>query len=283
MKLILIYLQKKIVVLNKIIPLTIIALFFTFKTNAQHLTNDIGVFVGPAYILGDFEQESNFQNQGLSVSFSHYLHFFNNSVRWNSNNEMLNKVAVKTELNYTSLDLENSGKYSNRTSIDGKKLKAMTGKVTMISAGLNLEYYLKDLGEFLYPYNDNASFNPFLTLGFRYSMLDKHIFSDYGAGYDSKKDGDTITPDVLAPKYYQPGGIVTGSGKAFALNLGLGTRYRINQSFDVAAQGGWQIYFDDNVDALQLDEPANKFNDWTFSFQVGVVYHLNYAAPFSLF
>lgn len=283
MKLILIYLQKKIVVLNKIIPLIIIALFFTYKTNAQHLTNDVGLFVGPAYILGDFEQENNFQNKGLSVSLTHYLHFFNNNIRWNSNNEMLNKVALKTELNYTSLDLINRGKFSNRTSETAKKFKAMTGKVSMISMGMALEYYLKDLGEFLYPYNDEASFNPFLTLGFRYSLLNKNIFSDYGSGYDSTVDGDAIPANVLAPKYYQPGGIVTGSGKAFAITLGLGTRYKINEKFDAAVQGGWQVYLDDNVDALQVEEPANKFNDWTFNFQVGVVYHLNYAAPLRLF
>lgn len=283
MRLILIYLQKKIIVLNKIIPLTIIALFFTFKSNAQHLTNGVGVFYGTAFMLGDFEQENNFQNTGSTITISHYLHFFNNNRSWNSNSEVLNKVAIKTNFNYTSISLINKGEYSNRNNTGGAKLRAMKGNVTMMSFGTNLEYYLNDLGEFLYPYNDNASFNPFITLGFRYSMINNEISSDYGAGYNSSSDGAVIPLDVLAGKYYSPGAFETGSVGAFAVKLGLGTRYRITPKIDIAVQGGWQIYLNDNVDGIVLDEPANKFNDWTFSMQFGVIYHLNYEAPFSLF
>lgn len=281
MKLILIYLHKnKIVLSKKNTPLVILAFLFTFKTSAQHITHDVGAFFGATSFLVDYEQgDGNFQNLGASVSVAHYMHFFNRSP-WSNSDKLMNKIAIKTEFNYTSADLKNRGKYTNhKPATKGDKLKKMLGKSTIMQVGVHLEYYLTNLGDYLYPYNDRAGFNPYVTLGVRYGFYNKTIKSSYGQGYDSEIQGNNPPAGVLYPKYYTPNALATGDGSAFAFTMGFGTRYKISEKINLALQTNWQTFFADDIDGLQVIEPANKNNDWLLNFQIGIIYNLNYASP----
>ena len=68
-----------------------------------------------------------------------------------------------------------------------------------------------------------------------------------------------------------------GNGGAFSLILGAGTRYKLSEKFDIAANFNWQYFFSDAVDGLQANVIENKNNEWLIHVQVGIIYHLNFA------
>ena len=228
-------------------------------------------------VRGDFN--SSFGNGSTSFSLAHYLHFFNKSLRWNANDELLNKIALKTEINFISKNtFKQHGPESLDQDIGGAQLRAMTGTISMLNIGVSLEYYLEDLSQFFHPYSDKG-FNPFVTIGIRYALYNNTIESTYGVGYNSATDGDVPPANVLASKYYQSGALKTGSGGALGFVLGIGTRYKLTEKIDLAGQFNWQVFLSDAVDGLQVKEPANKNNEWLLNFQVGVIYHLNFSEP----
>ena len=257
-------------------PITILfVIVFCFKIKAQHFTHDIGVFVGKTSLQTDYGQRGNFasewNNNGISISVAHYLSFYNRTLRWDPNNVMHNHLMVKTELHYlNNTKLNHYGYWASKQSIGGEKLRAMKGTLRMFNVGLNLEYYLNSLEEFVYPYSD-ISFNPYFTFGFNYSFYTNGLKSDLG---DWRQN-----INVLPDKYTYNNALDIGSGEAFSLNIGLGTRYKLTEKLDLAFQFNYQYFFSDKVDGLQAEVFENKNNEWALNMQLGLVYHLNFSSP----
>lgn len=247
-------------------------LLISFSSTAQNLTHEIGVFAGTATIQTDYGQRNNFLssygNSSLSFSVIHYLHFFNKNTQWNSQEDLLNHFMVKTELNYMAEEsFKNYGEYTEGDSPSAIRLRNMIGTISMVNFGFQLEYYYKELKEFMYPYSE-IKWNPYLSLGFKYSSYYNTLKSNLG---DWRAD---IT--ILPIKYRTPGHLAVGSGGAFSFVLGAGTRYKLNEKFDLAANFNWQFFFSDAVDGLQANVPENKNNEWLIHFQLGIIYHLNF-------
>ena len=265
--------------------LTFVFISFTniSLVKAQHFTHDVGVFGGLSVMQTDFgvrgDFKSSFGNGSPSFSAVHYLHFFNKSLRWNANDELVNKIALKSEFNFVSSNtFEHHGVFAEKNTITGAQLRAMTGTISLMNFGLSLEYYLNDLSQFIHPYSDDA-FNPYVTFGIRYALYSNTIESSYGAGYNSATDGDNPAVGILPDKYYTANALKTGSGGALGFALGIGTRYKLTEKIDLAGQFNWQVFLSDAVDGLQVKEPANKNNEWLLNFQFGIIYHLNFAEP----
>jgi hypothetical protein len=252
-----------------------VVLFYAEST-AQHTTHDIGVFAGLSIIQTDFGQRDNFKssaaNGSLSLTVAHYMHFFNQERRWNSDKEVFNNLMVKTELSYvTNNTFQHHGFWTELAGTDlARQLNAMTSTINMFVIGVQLEYYLNNLEEFIYPYSD-SSFNPYFTFGLKYAFYNNKLTSTLG---DWESD---IT--LLPVKYRTPGALAVGSGGALAFTMGLGTRYKLTDKLDLSAQFQWQTFFSDAIDGLQADVIENKNNEWATSFQFGVVYHLNFNEP----
>lgn len=248
-------------------------LIVTFSANAQHLTHDVGVFIGTATIQTDYGQRdeffSSFGNSALSFSLVHYLQFFNIDTRWNSKNDIANHVMVKSEFNFLSKEtFKHHGTYTVGNTQLAQQLRAMTGTITMTSIGIQGEYYMKDLREFMFPYSD-IKWNPYFSFGFKYSLYTNTLNSTLG---DWKTD-----KTVLPLKYRADGQLAIGSSSALSLIIGAGTRYKLSEKFDLAANFNWQYFFSDAVDGLQAIHASNKNNEWLVHLQVGVIYHLNFA------
>ena len=248
-------------------------LLIALPLNAQHLTHDIGVFLGTATMQTDYGQRGNFLssygNSALSFSLIHYLHFFNTDIRWNSEDDIANHLMLKTEFNImTTAKFQHYGIYTEGNSNLAIQLRAMKGSISMVNFGFQGEYYLKDLREFMFPYSE-MKWNPYLSLGFKYSSYKNTLTSDLG---DWRTD---IT--VLPTKYNTPGSLAVGNGGTFSLILGAGTRYKLSEKFDIAANFNWQYFFSDAVDGLQANVIENKNNEWLIHVQVGIIYHLNFA------
>jgi len=247
----------------------------SFSAYGQFHTHGIGAHLGLSKIQTDYGQRgdfsSNSSNQGMTISVAHYLSFFKKNTRWNSADEMYNNIMLKTELTYMpKVKLNHFGKWIEGSSDLARQLKAMHGSLSMLHLGVNIEYYLKNLEDFAYPYS-YIDWNPFFTFGLKYTFYKNDIVSDLG---DWRVDNT-----VLPQKYRVPGALDIGKGGALSFNLGFGTRFKLTEKIDLAAQANWQIYFSDAIDGLQANVIENKNNEWMVNFQIGVVYHLNFNTP----
>ncbi|WP_435414622.1 THC0290_0291 family protein [Polaribacter aestuariivivens] len=257
-------------------PITILfVIVFFLEIKAQHYTHDIGGFVGSTSLQTDYGQRNHFgselNNEGLSFSVAHYLSFYNRTLRWDPNNVMHNHLMIKTDLQYVSnTKLEHHGIYAKKQSFGGEQLRAMKGSVRMLNLGVNIEFYLKSLEEFVYPHSD-VSFNPFFTFGVQYSFFNNTLTSDLG---DWQQD-----ISVLPKKYQSDGHIDVGSGESFVFNIGVGTRFKLTEKLDLVAQYNYQYFFSDKIDGLQAEVFENKNTEWGLNIQVGLIYHLNFSLP----
>ncbi|TMM29591.1 hypothetical protein FDT66_10775 [Polaribacter aestuariivivens] len=257
-------------------PITILfVIVFFLEIKAQHYTHDIGGFVGSTSLQTDYGQRNHFgselNNEGLSFSVAHYLSFYNKTLRWDPNNVMHNHLMIKTDLQYVSnTKLEHHGIYAKKQSFGGEQLRAMKGSVRMLNLGVNIEFYLKSLEEFVYPHSD-VSFNPFFTFGVQYSFFNNTLTSDLG---DWQQD-----ISVLPKKYQSDGHIDVGSGESFVFNIGVGTRFKLTEKLDLVAQYNYQYFFSDKIDGLQAEVFENKNTEWGLNIQVGLIYHLNFSLP----
>jgi len=248
-------------------------LLISLSARAQHLTHDVGVFIGTATMQTDYGQRANFLssygNSALSLSLVHYLHFFNVDTRWNAENDIANHLMIKSEFNImTTANLQHHGEYTEGTSELAMQLRAMKGSIKLTNLGVQAEYYFKDLREFMFPFSE-MKWNPYLSLGFKYSRYKNTLTTELG---DWRTD-----ISILPTKYREPESIAIGSGGAFSFILGAGTRYKLSEKFDLAGNFNWQFFFSDAVDGLQVNELSNKNNEWLIHLQVGIIYHLNFS------
>lgn len=257
-------------------PITIIfVIVFFLESTAQHYTHDIGVFVGTSSLQADYGQRGNFasewNNNGISFSVAHYLSFYNRTLRWDPHDVLHNHLMVRSEIQYlNNIKLEHHGKWARRSSYASQQLRSMKGSLRMLNLGLHLEYHYRPLEEFVYPYS-YLWFNPFVTLGVKYSMYKTGLESDLG---DWTQD---IT--VLPKKYTPSGALDIGPGSTLSVALGLGARYKITPKLDLVTQFNYQYFFSDKLDGLQADVIENRNNEWLLNIQFGFVYHLNFNTP----
>lgn len=249
----------------------------TTTANSQHFTHDIGFHAGTATIQADYGVRDNFLssygNSAISLSFTHTLHFFNRDPKWNADHKLWSYLAVRSELNIvTNANFQHYGPFVQGTSDLAAQLRAMTGTTSIVSLGFQLEYYIKCLKDFTYPWSD-IKWNPYILAGLQYSSFNNTLNSTSG---DWEQD---IT--VLPNKWRTPGALDVGKGSTFAATFGGGVRYKLTPKIDLNGQFNWQFFFSDAVDGLQANVLENKNNEWLINLQVGVIYHLNFDRPLS--
>lgn len=245
---------------------------------SQHFTHDIGFHAGTATIQADFGVRDNFLssygNSAVSISLTHTLHFFNKDPRWNSDHKLWSYLAFRSEFNIiTNANFQHYGPFvQGGTEVD--KFRAMTGTTNITNIGFQLEYYMRCLKDFIYPWSD-IKWNPYVLAGLQYTMYNNTLNSTLG---DWEQD-----ISVLPRKWTVPGALDVGKGTTFAVTFGGGVRYKFSTKIDFNAQFNWQFFLSDAVDGLQADVIENKNNEWLLNFQLGIIYHLNFDRPLSLF
>lgn len=277
--------------LLKSLKIVFILLFCTVSTFAQkytfdnkHYTHDVGVFTGVYAMQSDYGQRYNFQsevgNAAMSISLVHYLTFYNRNDRWNARYRLIDDIAIKTEINYMTTDnLRHHGEYTigGGPTSNRQKLRDMRGSVNLLNFGVSAEYHFNDLRSFSAYYSE-YKWNPYVSLGLMYSMFENDLTTEYGDG-DWRSD-----PTLLYTKWQDWEDRAVGKGSTGSAVLGAGIRYKLTERMDLSALGRFQYFFSDNVDGLNAkDRVENKYNEWLVSFQVGVVWHLNFSDPLRLF
>lgn len=250
-----------------------------FTTYGQHLTHDVGFHFGTNTIQTDYGERGDFLSQygnvGNSISITHTLHFFNTGMRWNNRKSFLSRIALRSELNIAMGNkLKHFGKWVERDSYVAEQLRAMDGEISFTSLGVQLEYYINELGDFLHNSYD-IKWNPYFLAGVQYAFYKNNLTSQMG---DWKTN-----PSVLPEKYRGEGAVEIGNGTSLASSFGFGTRYNLADGVNLNFQFNWQYFFTDALDGLKPDVEENKHNEWLMNLQVGVIYNLNYGRPLKLF
>lgn len=158
--------------------------FVHISVNAQHFTHDIGFHAGTSTMQTDYgirnDFLSSYGNSAISLSFTHTLHFFNKDPRWNSDHKLWSYLALRSELNIiTNKQFQHFGTFAEQDTDLGRQLRAMTGATSVVSVGFQLEYYLRCLKEFIYPWSD-LKWNPYVLAGLQYSMFNNSMESSFG-------------------------------------------------------------------------------------------------------
>ncbi|MFY0630404.1 MAG: hypothetical protein JXR05_08480 [Flavobacteriaceae bacterium] len=265
--------------MRKFLTFLLFVIFAHQSAKSQYFTHDIGFHAGTATIQTDYGVRDNFLssygNSAVSLSFTHTLHFFNKDPRWNSDHKLWSYLALRSELNIiTNANFQHHGPFIIGNTDLARDLRAMTGTTSITSVGFQLEYYMRCLKDFIYPWS-TIKWNPYVLAGVQFSKYNNTLTSTQG---DWRQD---IT--VLPRKWRTPGAIDIGKGSTYAVTFGGGVRYKFKPKIDFNLQFNWQFFLSDAVDGLQANVFENKNNEWLINLQMGVIYHLNYDRALSFF
>ena len=259
-----------------------IFIFATSFVFSQKISYEIGVLTGKASLQTDYgirgDILSETANNTTSLTVAHYMQF-SNSNNWNGRRSILDHIVIKSEINFlNSTDLKHHVNFTesntnNKQEGENKILSAkeilskMSGNISLVNFGVQIEYYLKDITNF-FNQRSSSKLNPFVNFGVNYSLYNNSVSSSLGDWHTNI--------NFLPEKYRIEGAIKEGSGGAFAFNTGIGTRYKLSRKIDIVAQFKWEIYASDAIDGLQADVVENKSNETLTNLQFGLIYHLNF-------
>ena len=261
------------------LKVVILFFFISFVVKAQHFVHDFGIHAGTASIQTDYGQRddflSNYANVSASISFTHTLHFFNRNTQWNNNHKLWSYLALRSEINFIpNASFQHFGEFAEQNNASGELLRSMTGKASITNIGFQFEYYLHCLKDYIHPLS-NLKFNPYILAGLQFTSFNNEINSTLGDW--------TQNPNVLPAKWRPSDATDVGPGTTFAATFGAGIRYNLTRKIDLNAQANWQFFLSDSVDGLTANVDENLNNEWLLSFQVGVIFHLNFDRPLLLF
>ncbi|MCI9844295.1 THC0290_0291 family protein [Flavobacterium pectinovorum] len=259
----------------KQIVLTFFTVFgITTISNAQ-LAHEIGFIFGPVAFQSDYGQRhdksTNVGNTGFGIGAVHWLNF--SSAR--NNNEYFNEhFKIRSEISFSFTNFEHFGRWvEGKPSVTKEKLKAMSGKTSLINVGTQLNYSpFTTIHEFeRYP----GSFYPYLSIGAMASYYSTHADSSLGPlGIPA------TTPDkYLTPSEGNQYGFSTESGVTFSVLLGVGVQYKLDPMNDLLFEVRYQGFDSDWIDGLNPNRTfykENKAKDSQVWFNFGYSHYLEF-------
>lgn len=254
--------------------LLIFLLFSNLIAAQSWLSHEIGFIAGPIAFQSDFGQRNHFrsnaENRGFALGIVHYANFSSGEDYTHYFND---HFKVRTELSYSSADLEHFGKWIEGTQSLGKQqLKAMSSTTKVANVGLQAEYHFTSIHDFE---NTIGKFGPYLSIGVLYSYYNAKVSSTMG----TLGDPAITFPKYLTPTEGRPYGFSSEKKGILSLEISLGTRYRLNKKTDLLVDVRHQYFTNDWVDGLNPNPAIYKENQATdrlawLSF--GYIYYLEY-------
>lgn len=246
------------------------SLIFFFGKDDLHaqlgVGQEIGIVAGPFAFFSDYGLRYNFEtntgNTGMGIGLAHYLNFaFKTECNCYSMDSYFNDhFKIRSEIDYSTSQLNHFGEIANKSTLRGKKLRAMKGSSEIFEIGAHLEYFplsIRDYTAYTYP------FTPFVSLGANFVSFHPGAYSTLGP-----LKNNLITE-------FQ-GGVDTNSGSAWAIVAGIGARHKLSKSSDLVLNAQWKYYTTDWLDGLNHDNPQNQANDFIFWLNVGYICYLNF-------
>ena len=261
--------------IHKIATLIILSLL-AINTQAQDdSSHELGFIFGSASFTTDYGQRNHLQsnvagNIGMGFGAIYYLNFTDYRYRWNQRtNYWAEHFRVRAEASYMSAKLDHFGKWAEKQSISGDKLRAHHGKTYLFNVGAQLEFHWVDIVDFGSRRIPDLKWSPYISAGAFVDFYNPSIKSDLGNWRD---------PGILYPKWdpntYPKATRVTPA-ITMSATLGIGTRRKLGYYSDLLIESRWQYFFSNYIDGLNAKGSENKYNDWLLWIHVGYIYYLN--------
>lgn len=245
----------------------VFTVFLNFQVEAQYFAeHEFSISAGIFQLRSDYgvrnDSETNFGNQGTSISVSYYY----NPAYLRRKSYFFEHFKYRFNLMFSSVDLQHFGPF-----VSDPRLEAMTGSYTNFSINNGLEYY-PFKGN---PKKGNANnsffnkFSPYAGLGIGLNFINTTAQSSLNGGLS---DINNVFPTFISDNPEQ--GIITGSDTVFNLNLRVGLRVILNLKNQILIESGWMIFNSDLVDGLNPVGPQNQNSDWAWGINLGYSYSL---------
>ena len=240
-------------------------------------SHEIGVIVGPVQFRSDFgvrnDESTNYGNSGYGIGLVHYINFaFNADCNCYSTDTYFNDhFKLRSEISYNETKLSHEGKWADRNSIEGERLRTHTGEAKNLDIGMQLEYFPLSIRSFQ---RFDPRVAPFVSLGVHYTSFNptaKTTFTDPNTGFS---DGNINNANNFYSGW-KPGSIDPSSGSTWSVVSSLGMRYKLNPDSDLMVDLRWQYYGSDWIDGLNHQLDSNKNNDWLLWLNFGYIYYLD--------
>lgn len=240
-------------------------------------SHELGLITGPVVFYSDFGQRNNFEtnseNVGFGIGLIHYINFsYRADCNCYSRDTYFNDhFKIRNEIDYHQTNLAHYGRWvaPEKTSLFADQLRAMSGTVSVLEIGSQLEYFPLSIRDFA---SNGYKIAPFVSLGAHWVNYDSKVRSSLGP-----LNTPASTPDKYLNSFQQ------GAASTFAIVGSVGIRYKLNTMSDLMLDSRWEYYFTDYVDGLNPSQenngtvpvPENKANEWIFWLNVGYIYYLN--------
>lgn len=242
--------------------LVVVYLACSFYAEAQqNVFHEIGFGVGPVSFRGDWgereDTRTNLGNTGFGVNVSHFVNYAytRNAYRYfNRHFKMRNSLIIhQTGFNHY-------GRWQAGNGREAEKLRAMSGKSTVVELGSGLEWYWKEIRDFE---RTIKTFQPYAGAGLNLVYFNPRV--------ETSLPGDIGSTDNTFGTFL--GRTTNSPDLTLSVNFQAGTKYKLNQNVDLFIEGRWHYLFSDYVDGLNPNNPNNRSNDWIFFVNLGFTYY----------
>ncbi len=232
------------------------SILFITRINAQ-ASHELGIVVGPTLLQTDYFVDIG--SVGTGGALVYYFSFQNDKAkRWNDRTNYFNEhFRARLEFSYMKTKLVNKNNI-NGNSPGALLFRALTGSTKLMNFGGQLEFNLISSDR-------NKKLEPYFSLGGYLTIHDADLESAFG---------DIETNPNLLPSSYQ-GGTRLEKDTARSFAIGGGTRYAINDNLKMVFDFRWQRFLSDDIEGLDPQVSANKFNDYLSFFNAGLIFNLN--------
>lgn len=231
---------------------------------SQYTGYELGVLVGPVQMRSDFGLRQDKDTNTGNIGFGAGIMLDINPKWWGHRRDygydIYDHIKFRADLSYNKTDLKHYGRYvaASNQGVEADKLRAQRGESKNYNAGIALEYYFLSLKGYSYPF---FKVSPYFILGGQFTH------SQPGSNVNSASD---IYAD------WGISSINTDTFNTFAINTGVGTRFKINKYSDFLVEAKFQFFSSDWIDGLNHDfGDFNKNNDSLIWLSFGYVYYLN--------
>lgn len=236
------------------------------KVNAQ-LNHEVGIIAGPVSFRGDYgekgDSETNFGNTGIGIGLNHYLNF---SYIGRNRSYFNQHFKVRSQFLYHTTSLKHYGRYVESNSSNAYKLKAMTGKASVMEFGSGLEWYYGRIRDFE---RSIGEIMPYAGLGGSLVIASPTNETSLSGRLGSS---DNTWPSFL----WKPGEdprISNNTQTTFSVNFQAGIKYKVSRMGELNLEARWHTYFSDMVEGLN-PSTGNDGNDWIVMLAVGYIQYL---------
>ncbi|RTY95801.1 glutamate dehydrogenase [Flavobacterium sp. GT3R68] len=250
--------------------LCLVLLGYSNEVEAQFgFSHEVGAITGPVAFQSDYGERhdlsTNAGNTGLGIGIIHYLNFSYKAECncYTPETYFNDHFKLRSELSYNKTELKHFGRWADKDSPTGEKLRAMRGSTAVTNVGMQLEFFPLSIRDFTATIGSLA---PFVSLGGQFCFYDPEAYSTMGS----------LDSSIASyPKYF--GAFTNSGGTVWSVVSSVGTRYKLTPLSDLMLDLRVQYYFSNWVDGLNPDPTVykeNKANDWNVWLNFGYIYYL---------